>query len=162
MMTPPPFRCLRGLSLLLLYFGCAHQPKPAAGEHPSSSEAESSMLRLVAWAVQGSPYCAFVQATHVEPWRAGPDEETYRVHARVLETVRGPSVQEIVYTITTEPGDTVTPSEDPVLVALCRDAEGLYWPGVGSTFPSDGGTRDAARRASASAPADQTVFANCE
>ena len=161
-MTSPPTRWLRSLSLLLLCLGCAHQQKPAAGEHPSSSEAESSMLLLLAAAVQGSPYCAVVQHTRVEPWRAGPDEETHLVHARVLETVRGPRVQEIVYTVTTEPGETVTPSEEPVLVALCRDAEGLYWPGVGSSFPSDSGTREAARRASAIAPADQTVFANCE
>ncbi len=93
-----------------------------------------------------------MQDLSVEASRTAASEETHRFKARVLETFRGPKLSEISYVIITEPGETSSVHNKPVIVTLCRDEDGYYWPGVGSTFPSNAETRAVAREGAKLAP----------
>lgn len=120
------------------------------------------MLRALRKAINDSPYSAIVRHTKVEVQHAGTDGDKHIRHARVIETLRGPKSDKITYTMFTESGESSKLPKGSVIVTLCRDGDGYYWPDVGSSFPSDKGAADAARIAAKSVKQDQTVFPSCE
>ena len=120
------------------------------------------MLSALKKAINDSPYSAIVQHTKVEVQRDGKDGDKHIRHVRVLETLRGRKSDKIRYTVFTESGESAKPPKGPVIVTLCSDSDGFYWPGVGSSFPSDKRTAQAAKSSAASAKEDQTVFPNCD
>jgi hypothetical protein len=126
------------------------------------SPSDTPMLNALTKAINDSPYSAIVQHTQVKLQRDGESGDKHIRHARVLETLRGPKMDKITYSVFTESGESAEPPKGPVIVTLCRDADGLYWPGVGSSFPADKHTADVGKTASASANKDQTVFSNCD
>lgn len=136
------------------------EPSQAAAQLPQSDDAP--MLNALTRAISDSPYSAIVQHTKVEVQRDGKNGDKHIRHARVLETLRGPKMDKITYTMFTEPGESAKPPRGPLIITLCHDADGFYWPGVGSSFPNGKDAAAAAKIAAASAKQDQTVFPNCD
>lgn len=142
-------RWLAGAALLAA--GAAQAAEPDAA-------AQAEFLRK---AVAGTPYSALVVHTRVDiaplagkdrassqgqPAEAGEERHTY--HARVLETFRGAKAPSIRYEMVVESGESAELSSQPQIVTLCKGPRGLYWPGVGASFP---GGADAVAQARAAA-----------
>jgi hypothetical protein len=133
-----------------------------AAEAKPAMLAQAPEMKWLYTFVQGSPYVAVVQHLSVSVSRTKKSEDTHRYKARVLETIRGPKLSEISYVMSTEPGETAGVDKKQVIITLCRDQGGYYWPGVGSDFPSTPETLAVAREAAKLAPQGQQTFSNCQ
>ncbi len=150
-----PHARLRWLAGALLAAGAAQAAEPGTA-------AQAEFLRK---AVAGTPYSALVVHTRVDiaplagkakASDAGEERHTY--HAKVLETFRGARAPSIRYEMVVESGESAELSSQPQIVTLCKGPRGLYWPGVGASFPGGAETvaqaRAAAKQAAAASQCD--------
>lgn len=136
--------------------------QPVEAKPAALAQVNPALLKELRSAVQGSPYVAVLDEDSIEVSRKGARAEAHQHYARVVETFRGPKLDKIDYVVITKPGTIAELKEEPTIVTLCRDAEGYYRPGVGSTFPSTAETRAVAREAAKQAPRAQQKFSKCE
>ncbi|MFP8967344.1 hypothetical protein ACKC9G_12245 [Pokkaliibacter sp. CJK22405] len=92
--------------------------------------------RFLQRSVMSTPFTAEVQHTKVSKTATLADEDVYELDADVLMTIVGKTEHHITYRMTVESGEDVNLDPKPVILSLCQDAQGYYWPGVGAEFPA--------------------------
>ncbi|MFZ1985092.1 MAG: hypothetical protein WAU91_11805 [Desulfatitalea sp.] len=135
----------------------------------SRKEPQASMMEALEYAISSTPYSALIQYTSDDvssipkSYPANElDEEKHIYHARVLETYRGERQTNISFTLICEKGDGLINDEKPVVVTLCIDNEGFFWPGTGSEFPATKEIIKAAQRISQNVKFEKQSFPQCE
>lgn len=163
-----------GLCLTLFLGGGIAAPVVLAqAPLPQVEEAASSLNEPLERAVAQTPYSALVIHTRVdiEPLypkkgaSVGQDEYTEEravYYARVLETFRGKTVQQVRYEVWGERGEAAVIDSKPQILTLCSGPRGFYWPGTGASFPADPELVVLARRAGREAAAGSSrKFVQC-
>lgn len=128
-------------------------------EHPAVS---SPMLEALAQAIRETPYSAVLKHTAVEVLSSTSNEEQHVFRARVVEALRGPKQPSISYVMVTEKGEDAAFTKEPVIVNLCQDQDGYYWPGTGAEFPLTEASLAVARSAAQHLPQGQSSFRSCD
>ena len=160
---------LAGLFLGACFSACASE---VAHKSPASDSTDSEMnqymLDELKQAIQQTPYSAVIQQTSVDVVAmkdSDPSdeyaEEKHVYHAKVLKTLRGEPGSTIEYFLVTEKGETPSLEKGSVIITLCKNREGYYWPGTGSIFPLNKSTQAVVAKALLSLPQNQTSFSNC-
>lgn len=112
-------------------------------------------------AVEETPYSGVVILTGFEgPEKDGADNY-YKVQAKVLDGVRGHITTNITFGMYTEVGDSPKIGIDPIIITLCHDEQGYYWPGTGSEFKATQEQILLAKEAAKNLSDKQRVFAHC-
>jgi hypothetical protein len=138
-----------------------------------SDKSEQQRLALMMEALEGfvsnTPYCALIKHTSVDvvpvpdPY---PDdgyvEEKHIYHAKVLETFRGQQMENISYMTITEKGEGANISTEPTVITLCKDKEGFWGLGTGSTYPATEEVVKVARRIGQKVKSSKKSFSFCE
>jgi hypothetical protein len=83
-------------------------------------------------------------------------------HVRVIENIRGPKLKKLSYFAIAEKGEDPGLTKEPVILTLCKDKEGYYWPGTGAEFARTKSARALVDKMRPELSADQKVFAQCE
>ncbi|MFV8457845.1 hypothetical protein ACNO5M_22485 [Vibrio owensii] len=112
-------------------------------------------------AVEETPYSAVVLLTGFEGPEQDGGDNYYKVQAKVLNGIRGHITSKITFDMYTEVGDPPKIGIDPILITLCHDEQGYYWPGTGSEFKATQEQILLAKEAAKNLPDKQRVFAHC-
>ena len=119
--------------------------------------------------IENTPYLALVEHIDVKViQRLDIDttddysEETQVYTVKVLKTFRGEKLSNLEYRMIVETGESVNLPKEPVIIALCKNEEGFYWPGVGSQFPLDDQTEKTIEETLGSINKAQKDFEFCE
>ncbi|WP_260869975.1 hypothetical protein [Vibrio jasicida] len=113
-------------------------------------------------AVEETPYSAVVILTGFEGPEKDGGDNYYKVKAKVLDGVRGHITTNITFGMYTEIGDSPTIGIDPIIITLCHDEQGYYWPGTGSEFKATQEQILLAKEAAKNLSDKQRVFAHCD
>jgi len=113
-------------------------------------------------AVKETPYSAVVVLTGFEGPEKDGGDNYYKVQAKVLDGVRGHITTNITFGMYTEIGDSPTIGIDPIIITLCHDEQGYYWPGTGSEFKATQEQILLAKEAAKNLFDKQRVFAHCD
>ncbi|APX05716.1 hypothetical protein ACXZ7R_06410 [Vibrio campbellii] len=113
-------------------------------------------------AVEETPYSAVVLLTGFEGPEQDGGDNYYKVQAKVLNGIRGHITSKITFDIYTEVGDTPKIGIDPIVITLCHDEQGYYWPGTGSEFTVTQEQVLIAKEAAKNLSDGQIVFAHCD
>jgi hypothetical protein len=63
------------------------------------------------------------------------DEVKFVYQVRVIENIRGPKLKKLTYYSIAEKGeDPSSTTPERVILTLCKNHEGFYWPGTGAQF----------------------------
>jgi hypothetical protein len=136
-------------------------PAPAPVAEPQASE-DDQMLEFLGDALRETPFSAIVQKLHVDVVPLGSDEVKFVYQVRVIENIRGPKLQKLTYNLIAEKGeDPGTLTTEPIILTLCKNQEGFYWPGTGAQFPRTKETTAVVEKVRHELKADQKVFAQC-
>lgn len=147
---------------LLLFQACSVKHVDSPVKLPQQREA--LMLEAIENFMSSTPYCALIQHTSVD---VSPDpNDPYSViniyHARVLETFRGQNLKNIRYMLISDKGADSTLIKEPVVITLCADKEGFFWPGTGSMFEATEAVVKKARRIGQQLKSVKQAFLECE
>ncbi|MFN1534685.1 hypothetical protein [Vibrio jasicida] len=112
-------------------------------------------------AVEETPYSAVVVLTGFEGAEKDGGDNYYKVKAKVLDGVRGHITTNITFDMYTEVGDSPKIGIDPIIITLCHDEQGYYWPGTGSEFKATREQILLAKEAAKNLSDKQRVFAHC-
>ncbi|WP_409932129.1 hypothetical protein [Vibrio owensii] len=113
-------------------------------------------------AVEETPYSAVVVLTGFEGPEKDGGDNYYKVQAKVLDGVRGHITTNITFGMYTEIGDSPTIGIDPIIITLCHDEQGYYWPGTGSEFKATQEQILLAKEAAKNLSDKQRVFPHCD
>jgi len=113
-------------------------------------------------AVEETPYSAVAVLTGFEGPEQDGGDNYYKVQAKVLDGVRGHITTNITFDMYTEVGDSPKIGIDPIIITLCHDEQGYYWPGTGSEFKATQEQVLIAKEAVKNLSDEQIVFAHCE
>ncbi|CAE6899278.1 MULTISPECIES: hypothetical protein [Vibrio] len=113
-------------------------------------------------AVEETPYSAVVLLTGFEGPEQDGGDNYYKVQAKVLNGIRGHITSKITFDMYTEVGDTPKIGVDPIVITLCHDEQGYYWPGTGSEFTVTQEQVLIAKEAAKNLSDGQIVFAHCD
>lgn len=113
-------------------------------------------------AVEETPYSAVVVLTGFEEPEKDGGDNYYKVQAKVLDGVRGHITTNITFDMYTEVGDSPKIGIDPIIITLCHDEQGYYWPGTGSEFKATQEQILLAKEAAKNLSDKQRVFAHCD
>ncbi|MFN1647761.1 hypothetical protein [Vibrio rotiferianus] len=113
-------------------------------------------------AVEETPYSAVVVLTGFEGSGKDGGDNYYKVQAKVLDGVRGHITTKITFDMYTEVGDSPKIGIDPIIITLCHDDQGYYWPGTGAEFKATQEQVLIAKEAAKKLSDEQIVFAHCE
>jgi len=113
-------------------------------------------------AVEETPYSAVVLLTGFEGPEQDGGDNYYKVQAKVLNGIRGHITTKITFDMYTEVGDSPKIGIDPIIITLCHDEQGYYWPGTGSEFKATQEQVLIAKEAVKNLSDEQIVFAHCE
>ena len=113
-------------------------------------------------AVEETPYSAVVVLTGFEGPEQDGGDNYYKVQAKVLDGVRGHITTNITFDMYTEVGAPPKIGIDPIIITLCHDEQGYYWPGTGSEFKATQEQVLIAKEAAKNLPDGQIVFAHCD
>lgn len=113
-------------------------------------------------AVEETPYSAVVVLTGFEGPEKDGEDNYYKVKAKVLDGVRGHITTNITFDMYTEVGDSPKIGIDPIIITLCHDEQGYYWPGTGSEFKATQEQTLLAKEAAKNLSDKQRVFAHCD
>ena len=92
------------------------------------------MLENLADALRETPFSAVVQRLRVDVIPLDSDEVKFVYQVRVIENIRGPKLKKLTYSSIAEKGEDPSSATEPVILTLCKDHEGFYWPGTGAQF----------------------------
>jgi hypothetical protein len=129
---------------------------------PSPDEGESLLLENLANALRDTPFSAVVQHLRVDVVPLGSDEVKFVYQVRVLENIRGPKLKKLTYYSIAEKGEDPNSATEPVILTLCKDKEGYYWPGTGAQFPRTKNTSAVVDKLRPELNAEQKLFEQCE
>jgi hypothetical protein len=135
---------------------------PAAVAQPQAIEGDALMLRNLEDALRETPFSAVVQHLRVKVIPLGSDEVKFVYDVRVIENIRGPKLKKLSYFAIAEKGEDPGLTKEPVILTLCKDQEGFYWPGTGAEFPRTKSARAVVDKLRPELSADQKVFEQCE
>lgn len=132
-------------------------------------EASASTIQRLEEFISNTPYSALIQYTGVDV-NTVPDpypnddyaEEKHIYHAKVLETYRGQKQENINFILYCEKGEETSIDKEPVVITLCINNEGFFWPGTGSEFPATEEIIKTARRIGQKVKFDERSFPYCE
>ncbi|WP_404970000.1 hypothetical protein [Vibrio campbellii] len=113
-------------------------------------------------AVEETPYSAVVLLTGFEGPEQDGGDNYYKAQAKVLNGIRGHIISKITFDMYTEVGDTPKIGVDPIVITLCHDEQGYYWPGTGSEFTVTQEQVLIAKEAAKNLSDGQIVFAHCD
>ncbi|WP_425668832.1 hypothetical protein ACPSL3_10990 [Vibrio owensii] len=113
-------------------------------------------------AVEETPYSAVVILTGFEGREKDGEDNYYKVKAKVLDGVRGHITANITFDMYTEIGDSPKIGNDPIIITLCHDDQGYYWPGTGSEFKATQEQILLAKEAAKNLSDKQRVFVHCD
>ncbi|MGR5194884.1 hypothetical protein ACPV4H_13400 [Vibrio rotiferianus] len=113
-------------------------------------------------AVEETPYSAVVLLTGFEGPEQDGGDNYYKVQAKVLNGIRGQITTNITFDMYTEVGDSPKIGIDPILITLCHDEQGYYWPGTGAEFTVTQEQVLIAKEAAKNLTDGQIVFAHCD
>ncbi|EGQ8024392.1 hypothetical protein [Vibrio vulnificus] len=115
-------------------------------------------------AILGTPYSAVVKHTDVKVLNSNALEfDTKHVYtAEVINTIRGHEQGAITYTMFVEYGEDAVLDTSPVIITLCVDDSGYYWPGVGAQFYVSEPLVQYAEKIVKSVDINQSYFSHCE
>jgi hypothetical protein len=121
-------------------------------------------LKFLEDAISDTPYSALIQYTGDDIISDLKDNvEKHIYHAKVLETYRGQKFENISFYLYCEEGEGLNIDDEPVVITLCNDNEGFYWPGVGAEFEaSQEVVREARRISKKYSSAKQQSFPYCK
>lgn len=68
----------------------------------------------------------------------------------------------LTYEMVVEKGESSEMSSAPVIISLCHDEEGFFWPGTGSQFPVTSDLLATAKTAAQNVDMNQAAFDYCE
>jgi hypothetical protein len=137
------------------------KPAPASVAEPQASEGDFTLENL-ANALRDTPFSAVVQRLRVDVIPLESDEVKFVYQVRVIESIRGPKLKKLTYYSFAEKGEDPNSTTEPVILTLCNDHEGFYWPGTGAQFALTKDTRALVDKMRPELSADQKVFAQCE
>lgn len=110
---------------------------------PPKQSALTNEQKFMLESLAGTPYFAQVEYINLRTETlpdSDPDDEfsetlhTFKV--RVLEVYRGEDSPLLEFTAITATGENFELPEHPILISLCKNENGFYWPGVGASFPA--------------------------
>lgn len=130
----------------------------------SKAEHKEAQQLALDKAIAATPYSAVVQHTRVEVL-AVTDDPTLSEHvyyADVIDPLRGEPASRIKYRMYVEQDEDAIVERTPVIITLCNDSDGYYWPGVGSQFNATKGLLQRAKDINKELDAKQTHFAHCD
>jgi hypothetical protein len=136
------------------------KPAPAPVSKPQASEGDF-MLENLAAAIRETPFSAVVQHLRVDVVPLGSDEVKFVYQVRVIENIRGPKLKNLTYYSIAEKGEDPNSAREPVILTLCKDQEGFYWPGTGAQFSRTKNTSAVVEKVRPELSADQKVFEQC-
>ncbi|WP_444931649.1 hypothetical protein ACJJIF_07740 [Microbulbifer sp. SSSA002] len=114
--------------ILLFLLFLANQ---ACSDHPNAQQ------EFLSESILNTPFTAVIQHTRVIKLSSYPGVgDTYQLSADVLEAIKGVHQNQITYRLIVEVGEDVILDAKPVIISLCQDNGGYYWPGVGAEFPA--------------------------
>lgn len=135
---------------------------PALVTEPPADDGESLLLENLTNALRDTPFSAVVQHVRVDVVPLGSDEVKFVYQVRVLENIRGPKLKKLTYYSVAEKGEDPNSATEPVILTLCKDKEGYYWPGTGAQFPRTKSTLAVVNKLRPELSADQKAFEQCE
>jgi hypothetical protein len=142
------------------------EPKPIATPssvaEPQASEDDPVLLENLTNAIRETPFSAVVQKLRVDVIPVDSYEVEFVYHVRVIENIRGPKLKKLSYTLSAEKGEVPGSLKEPVILTLCKDKEGFYWPGPGAQFPPTKSTLALVHKIRRDLSPDQKVFQQCQ
>ncbi|MFC3152258.1 hypothetical protein ACFOEK_14580 [Litoribrevibacter euphylliae] len=119
------------LSLTLFLIACKTS---ATANNQEYSEQESFLIE----AIQNTSYSAVIKHTRVEVIPSNDQDfpEQHIYYAKVIETLNGKELTTLSYSMFVEEGEDAVIDQSPIIVTLCKNGEGFYWPGTGAQFES--------------------------
>ena len=145
---------LRKTTGAMLLFAIAFCLQSCFGDSLPNSDQQNNvaMLNALRETLLNTSYAALIQQQKVTvtPLDDPDPQDDYNpsLHiytARVLETFNGQHKNRISYRMRVTMEESTFIDPEPVIIALCEDKDGLYWPGTGSIFPANSVTIDLAR-----------------
>lgn len=157
------FKLLIFLTIVLFLFQ-ACSVKYVATQDNLQQQREAFMLEAIEDFISSTPYCALIQHTSVDVRPDSNDHlsEINIYHAKVLETFRGQEFNNISYVLISDKGSDPTLVKEPVVITLCADKEGFFWPGTGSIFEATEEVIKKARRIGQKLKFVKQPFPDCE
>lgn len=156
-MTGRKILCLILGIFILSTTACKASPKVESTENALGSLARENIQH----SVLNTPFSAVVR--YINEQRIPGNYEDFIVYTlEVEDVIRGSDFKTLTYEMVVEKGESSELTKEAVIISLCHDEEGFYWPGTGSQFPLTGDLLDAAKKVARQADNKQTVFAYCE
>jgi hypothetical protein len=120
------------------------------------------MLKNLEGALRETPFSAVVQHLGVDVVPVGSDEVKFVYLVRVIEHIRGPKLEKLFYYAIAEKGEDPGLTKEPVILTLCTDQDGYYWPGTGAEFARTESARALVDKLRPELSTDQKVFEQCD
>ena len=112
-------------------------------------------------AVAETPYSAVIRHTDAKVIE-GTDGSQHLYYAEVIDTIRGEHRDRIHYVMSAEPDEALSLDDAEVLITLCINDDGFYWPGTGAQFPAHEQLIQRAKNHVLSASTNQSHFSQCD
>ena len=112
-------------------------------------------------AVAETPYSAVIRHTEAKVIE-GTDGSQHLYYAEVTDTIRGEHRDRIHYVMSAEPDEALSLDDAEVLITLCINDDGFYWPGTGAQFPAHEQLIQRAKNHVLSASTNQSHFSQCD
>lgn len=112
-------------------------------------------------AVAETPYSAVIRHTDAKVIE-GTDGSQHLFYAEVINTIRGEHRDRIHYAMSAEPDEALSLDDAEVLITLCINDDGFYWPGTGAQFPAHEQLIQRAKNHVLSASTNQSHFSQCD
>ncbi|UXD89455.1 hypothetical protein HUF19_15535 [Thalassolituus hydrocarboniclasticus] len=112
-------------------------------------------------AVAETPYSAVIRHTDAKVIE-GTDGSQHIYYAEVVDTIRGVHRNRIHYSMSAEPDEALSLDDAEVLITLCINNDGYYWPGTGAQFPADKQLIQRAKNHALRASTNQSHFSQCD
>ena len=112
-------------------------------------------------AVAETPYSAVIRHTDAKVIE-GTDGSQHLFYAEVINTIRGEHRDRIHYVMSAEPDEALSLDDAEVLITLCINDDGFYWPGTGAQFPAHEQLIQRAKNHVLSASTNQSHFSQCD
>lgn len=112
-------------------------------------------------AVAETPYSAVIRHTDAKVIE-GTDGSQHLYYAEVTDTIRGEHRDRIHYVMSAEPEEALSLDDAEVLITLCINDDGFYWPGTGAQFPAHEQLIQRAKNHVLSASTNQSHFSQCD
>lgn len=150
------------ISLTLTMQGCSDE-EPAIANAPIA-DLSPELQEGLAHAISATPYTALVQLkSHTQKIDADGHPQEIRIDyiADVIETIRGATYEQISFYQIIEEGEEPMAMQAPVIITLCHDASGYFWPGTGSVFPSSEQVIHFAKSVAKTSVEEENMNAHC-